>query len=277
MTRRKHQFLLLAAILIGLYVMYATVMVTLQDRIIFAGRGIPMTIDLREENPLAFYTKLETSFGDVHACYLESDRDFDDCPIVFVAHGNAETIGHWKTIAKHLNQLELSVFLIEYPGYGGSDGTPSKETIAEAFDQGYAWLETRGLSRRKLIGYGHGFGSGPLLKFATHKKFDGVILTAPYSSLGALTMEAGLPSFLLRTRYNNTKALSNISTPVLLIHGTRDRLIPPRHSERLHQVDSSQITYNPVEAAHENLWDEPDAMISILREWLTSQSFLSAP
>ncbi|NCF87597.1 MAG: hypothetical protein GWQ08_19090 [Verrucomicrobiaceae bacterium] len=274
---RWSQCLLLGAILAGGYVIYVSVMASLQDRIIFVGQGIPMTTNLREENSLAFYTKLKTSFGEVHACYLESERDFDDCPIVFVAHGNAETIGHWEAITGHLNQLGLSVFLVEYPGYGGSDGLPSKETIAETFDQGHAWLETRGLSRRRLIGFGHGFGTGPLLELATRKRFDGIILTAPYTSLGALTWETGLPSFLLKTRYDNINALTGSTYPVLLIHGRRDRLITPKHSERLLQVDSSRITYEPIDAAHEDLWGESDAMVSVLSTWLNSYHFLSSP
>ena len=277
MDRRKRQCLLLAAILAGIYALYVTVMATQQDRIIFAGQGIPMTTDLREANTLAFYTELETSFGEVHACYLESEREFDDCPIVIVAHGNAETIGHWDVITEHLNQLGLSVLLVEYPGYGDSDGQPSKETISETFDQGHAWLESRGLSRRKILGFGHGFGSGPILDLSTRKRLDGIILTAPYTSLSALIHETGLPSFLLKTHYNNTEALSDYKRPVLLIHGTRDRLIAPKHSKRLLQVDSDRITYQPIDAAHQDLWDEPDAMVAILSTWLTSHNFLSSP
>ncbi len=277
MNLRKRQCLLLAAILTGIYALYVTVMATQQDRIIFAGQGLPMTTDLREENSLALYTKLETRFGEVHACYLESEREFDDCPIVIAAHGNAETIGHWDTIAGHLNQLGLSVLLVEYPGYGGSDGQPSHETITETFDQGHAWLDSRGLSRRKILGFGHGFGSGPILDLSTRKRLDGIILTAPYTSLSALTHEAGLPSFLLKTRYDNAEALSGYTRPVLLIHGMHDRLISPKHSERLLQIDSNRITHEPIEAAHKDLWKAPETMVAILSTWLTTHSFLSSP
>lgn len=271
MSHRKRQFCLLAVILTGIYALYVAAMASKQQHIVFAGEGMPMIMDLRDEHAMASYTKLETTFGEVTACYLESEHEFDDCPIAIVAHGNAETIGHWSTISTHFNELGLSVFLVEYPGYGDAEGKPSKETISETFDKAYEWLSSRGLSRRKVIGIGQAFGSGPILGLANRKRFDALILLSPHTSLNSLVGSMGLPSVFLKTRYDNLAAIETFEGPALLIHGERDRLIPPAHSERLAAAAPSQTTYFPIDREHKDLWEEPEALLEMIDAWLIAQ------
>ena len=59
------------------------------------------------------------------------------------AHGNGELITHNLSIARNPANLGLAVLLVEYPGYGRFDGTPSRRAIREVFLYGFDWLHAR--------------------------------------------------------------------------------------------------------------------------------------
>ena len=274
MTRRQRQWCCLGGILATAYTLYAGFLWWQQDNIVFAGRGMPLTADLRELHAMASYVELEAEFGRVRACYLESDTEFDDGPIALVAHGNAETISHWGAPATHFHELGISLFLVEYPGYGGSEGSPDKATISEVFDLAHTWLEeSRGLSRRKLIGIGQGFGSGPILELASRKSLDGLLLIQPFLSSAHLTRELGLPSFLLRTHYNNAPLLAQFAGPSLILHGEADRLIPFSHAKRLAANNANTTLHGIPDLAHKEIWKEPKPLLTPLKAWLETHGF----
>ena len=277
MTPFARQFVLLIGILALSYVAYVLVLMTQESRLTFAGQGIPMTTDLRDEFPLANYVTLKPSTGDVLACYLESDQEFNDGPIAIVAHGNAETIGHWSEIAKSLLQTGMSLFLVEYPGYGGSAGVPSEATIGETFEKAYAWLEANhSLSHRKVIGLGRSLGTGPIVELAARHRIDGLVLISPFSSLSRIAWGMGAPGFLLKTRYDNVEALRPFQGPTILLHGTKDQIIPPSHSERLAKTNG-RVTFQQLDAGHNDLLENADVVVDHLKTWLAENDLWQDP
>ncbi len=269
---RRRQIVHLLGILSAAYAAYVALLASQQSHLIFAGNGIPMTIDLREDFPLAHYTSLDVDgVGQVHACYLESEREFEDGPIALVAHGNAETIGHWKAPAAELLAAGLSVFLVEYPGYGGSEGTPNHTTITATFDAAYAWLESEhGAGQRLLIGVGRSLGSGPICDLATRKRMDGLVLISPFESMGRVAWGLGVPPFLLGTSYDNARALASYGGPVLLLHGADDGLISPRHSQALAKKIPQATLHLLEETDHVSLVDG-EHLAEPLKTWLDAQ------
>ncbi|MFT5189789.1 MAG: pimeloyl-ACP methyl ester carboxylesterase [Verrucomicrobiales bacterium] len=269
MSPRFRQSLMLLSMTLAFgYFVYVLVLMTQQSRVIFAGQGIPMTKDLREEFPLANYTTLKSITGDVHACYLESDEDFNDGPIPIVAHGNAETIGHWSEISKSLLKTGLSILLVEYPGYGGSEGVPSQASTAETFDHAYAWLEANHrLTNRKIIGIGRSIGSGPIVELTGRHRLDGLVLISPFSTLRRMAWGMGAPGFLLKTKYDNVAGLKSFHGPTLLFHGTKDHIIPPSHSNRLTKTNA-RVALQTLEVGHNDIWEDPDVIVEHLKTWL---------
>ena len=268
MTLPLRSLFIPVGILGSAYLVYVLLVMLRQSQMIFVGQGTPMPIDLRHQFPRATHVTLRHDGGSVFACYLEAENESDNGPVAIVAHGNAETIGHWGSIARHLHRAGLSVFLVEYPGYGGSDGRPSQASISKTFESAYAWLEThRRLSQRKVIGLGRSLGTGPVAELTYRRRIDGLVLLSPFSSLGRMAAGMGIPAFLLKTRYDNVAALRQFEGPTLILHGQRDRVIPAHHADRLAKT-SDRVTLHRLETGHNDFWNAADEVVAHLRTWL---------
>ncbi|MEK7354900.1 MAG: hypothetical protein AAB250_00525, partial [Bdellovibrionota bacterium] len=82
-----------------------------------------------------------------------------------------------------------------------------------------------------------------------------LVLETPYSSVQALAGErfAWLPiSLLLRYSFRSDVWLPTVKSPALLIHGTRDEVIPYSHSEKLMSVGKADAELVTIEGGHHN-------------------------
>ena len=81
--------------------------------------------------------------------------------MVIFAHGNGELIDYWPDELKKFNDFGLGVLLVEYPGYGRSDGTPTQKSISEAFEAAYDMLVSRpDVDAERIILFGRSVGGG---------------------------------------------------------------------------------------------------------------------
>ena len=91
------------------------------------------------------------------------------------------------------------------------------------------WLEERGISKKDIILYGESLGTGIAVELATKHQYSGIILESPYTSM----IDMGkrfypfLPIRILqKDKYNSLKKLHIIKSPILVLHGKSDTLVP---------------------------------------------------
>jgi fermentation-respiration switch protein FrsA (DUF1100 family) len=94
-----------------------------------------------------------------------------------------------------------------------------------------------GYSKDDVFVFGRSIGTGPACLFARHFSPKGVILVSAYTSIKnvAANVAGKFLSLFVSQHFNNFNQMRGISSPILLIHGKKDTLIPASHSEALYQ------------------------------------------
>ena len=215
---------------------YALVVFGMQRRIVFPGA--------QRESPRASATPpagatqvwLDASFGRVEAWFFPAEP-VAAAPTVVFAHGNGELIEDWQTEMEALSREGVNALLVEFPGYGHSDGKPSRATIREAFGQAFDWLVEEGsVAADRIVAYGRSVGGGAAADLSQDRPVRALALQSTFTSVAAMAREAFLPGFMVLDRFDNQRAVADFDGPVLLMHGPEDEVIPYEHAVGLASV-----------------------------------------
>ena len=213
---------------------------------------------------------LETSFGKVEAWYLPPAAAEKPAPAVIFAHGNGELIDYWPNELGRFSEMGIGLLLVEYPGYGRSDGSPSQESIAETFTLAYDRLAARtDVDPARIVLFGRSLGGGAVCDLALKRPSAALILMSCFESVSAFAVRYLAPAFLIRDPFDNLSAVRRYHGPVLVLHGQFDEVIPFGHGQALHAAaqDGKMIVY---EAGHNDC--PPDWAVF----WRDAEEFLRA-
>jgi abhydrolase domain-containing protein 17 len=170
---------------------------------------------------------------------------------ILYSHGNAEDLGYVAPQLQQLHDAGFAVLGYDYRGYGTSTGGPpttrkATEDAAAAYD--YA-VRVLGIPPERIVLFGFSVGSGPTMELAALRPVAGVILQSPFKS--AFTVVTVVP-ILPFDRFPNLKHIRQLRAPVLIIHGTRDAIIPFRHGIQLYDAAPGPKQHLWVEGADHN-------------------------
>ena len=220
--------------LLGLYIGYCGLLFVFQRSLVFPGAGIRRPPSLEREYPQGQVVWLETSFGRVESWYFPLPTGAGPTPAVIIAHGNAETIPDLLPPFLRFNDLGLAVLLVEYPGYGRSDASPSQDTVTEAFVTAYDSLAARPeIDATRISACGRSLGGAAACVLAEERPVASLILLSTFTSLRAMSRRFMAPGILVRDPFDNLAVVRSFAGPVLVVHGTEDSLIPHHHGEQL--------------------------------------------
>ncbi len=144
-------------------------------------------------------------------------------------HGNAGHIGHrLKQVRLLHEQIGGSHFIFDYQGFGLSHGKPTLVGIIQDGRDMLDYVRARGWAEgRRVVYFGESLGCAVVLTIALEQQPDSVILSAPFYSLRAMGKIRVPPlAFLVEHDLNNARLIGQLSTPLLVIHGTHDRTVP---------------------------------------------------
>jgi len=168
-------------------------------------------------------------------------------PLVIFAHGNGERIDDWVAPFAALRAFGLSALLVEYPGYGRSEGTPSQASVGAAMRVAYDTAVARAdVDPARIVGYGRSLGGGAISALSTERPFAALVLESTFTSVTELARGFGLPRWLVRDPFDNAAALARFGGPALFVHGEHDEMIPLAHARTLHAlVAGSRLAVAP--------------------------------
>ncbi len=237
--------------LIGLPIIYLIACLSLLgvDSSIF--KPPPSRFDLESEHLI----EIKSSANSFISSYYRPAQT-DTSPIILWSHGNAGDIRSIQALADTFYGKGYGFLTYDYPGYGLSPGKPSEEGCYQAIEVAYQYLtETAGIDPQRIIIAGQSLGSGPSCHLASQVPHRGLLLISPFLSIYRIVLP--FPLFP-GDRFQNVKRISKITTPLLIIHGTQDRLISFDHAEKLFdESSSSQKDIVPIkEGNHNNLFSE---------------------
>jgi len=152
-------------------------------------------------------------------------------------HGNAGNLAHRHGWSSTLATLPANVLVIDYRGYGRSQGTPGEAGIYLDAEAAYGYLTTtRAVPTRALVVYGKSLGGGPACSIAQRFPCAGLILQSTFTSVPAMasTRFPGLPlGWFCSTCFANVERVAAMDVPKLIVHSRDDELIPFRMAEEL--------------------------------------------
>lgn len=176
----------------------------------------------------------------IHAWYAPHPNS--DLALLYF-HGNAGNLTHrGNSILKLRDVLGASVLIIDYPGYGKSEGTPTEQGCYHAGDAAYAWLtDEKKFAPNKIILYGGSLGGGVAVDLASRKDHRALVLVKTFTSTpdAACSIYWWLPvpiQTLMSNRFDNLSKIDKCRRPIFLAHGDADEIIPHSHSAKLFEA-----------------------------------------
>jgi pimeloyl-ACP methyl ester carboxylesterase len=232
-----------------LYIVYCSFLYLVQPHIIFPRYHIPEFSNTGDKIYGLEKIWLNTSSGKVEAWFMPpaSGHDKGTCPAVIFAHGNAELIDFWPEVFQNFADLGVGVMLVEYPGYGRSEGSPSKKSIIETFLLAYDILVARkDVDPERIILFGRSIGGGAACALAAKRPSAALILKSTFTSIRSMASKFFFPGFLVKDPFDNLTVVKSYSKPVLVIHGKYDEIIPYSHGVALYEAakNGEMITYD---------------------------------
>ena len=163
---------------------------------------------------------------------------------------------------------DRAIYLLHYPGYGGSPGTPSEKVI---FSQSLALYDQVRTEHDNIIVIGRSLGSGVAVHLASLRPVARLVLVTPYNSLQEIASQH-YPYFpvrwLLRDKFESWKYAPQVTAPTRIIVAAHDEIIPRASSERLRTHFKDGIASYAVipNVGHNNISDSPDYLPLLKRQ-----------
>ncbi len=191
---------------------------------------------------------LDVEGGRVEAWYLPAlGESMGPGPAVVFAHGNREGIDEWAERLEPYRQMGLAVLLPEYRSYGRSGGAPSEAALVADFAHFVDRLVDRPeIDPARVVCHGRSLGGGVVAALSTRRRCAVLVLESTFTNVPDLASRWMAPAGAIRDRFDTRQVLMRSYTPTLIIHGTRDTLIPIRHAEELHRLawDSRLVAFD---------------------------------
>ncbi|MBX7105053.1 MAG: alpha/beta hydrolase [Gemmataceae bacterium] len=157
---------------------------------------------------------------------------------VLYSHGNSGNLSHRGSIAARISrELDASILLYDYPGFGRSTGSPTEAGCLAAAESAYKWLTTTaGFDGNHIILFGKSLGGGPTAYLAARVPHRAVVLVRTFTSIpdAAADRFPIVPArWLTRTQFNNLSCAGSCCRPAFVYHGDADTVVPVDHAHRL--------------------------------------------
>ena len=225
----------------------------LQEKLIFKPEKLKQDFQFKYDIPFKEY------FFDVEPGVRINGLHFyreKPAGLILYFHGNSRSIKGWAKYSRDFYRYNYDVVLVDYRGFGKSTGKRSEKEMLDDMQFVYNTL-LKSYPEDHIIAYGRSIGSGFAAKIASDNKPRYLILDAPYYSFTKVA-ERFLPilpvRFVLRYKLRTDKWIKLVNCHTYIIHGTRDMLIPIRHSEKLQQLNPHKITLIRIHGGgHNNL------------------------
>jgi len=176
-------------------------------------------------------------------------------PAVLWFYGNGETIADIWPILRDFRPPHAALLVLDYPGYGGSEGRATEAGVYEAAELAYQALRGRPeVDSARIYVYGRSVGSAPAIAVAANHDVAGLILESPFTSARDMARRHYrlVPRFLVRLRLDNLGAMARVRCPVLVFHGTEDVIVPLKMGRTLAAAVPGPVEFVMIEGSGHN-------------------------
>ena len=161
---------------------------------------------------------------------------------ILFLHGNAGNLDNRIDKLNFLGNMDINFLIISWRGYSGNPGNPSETGLYKDALGGIEWLNKKGISNDRIILYGESLGTAITTEVAQNENFAGIILEAPFTSMvdmGQKIYPIFPVKFLLKDKYESKNKIKNIKSPILILHGRKDKIVPFYMGEKIFEMANS--------------------------------------
>jgi pimeloyl-ACP methyl ester carboxylesterase len=169
----------------------------------------------------------------IYAVYIGDQATIASDTVILYCHGRAKHMDNYWNRAKLLANIggkyHYGVLMIDYRGYGKSEGTPTEENMYADVDAALKWLKSKGVTNERLVIYGYSLGTAPACQISANTytlKPSKLILEAPFASAAVMVDDASklaLPSsYFTNLKIDNAEEIKKVTQPFCWMHGEED-------------------------------------------------------
>ena len=199
----------------------------------------------------------------IYAVYIGDTNRINTDSIIVYCHGNAGHMDYYWPRAKLLGNVNgtnnYGVLMMDYRGYGISQGKPSEENMYEDVDACIVWLKNKGLTNDRFFMYGFSLGAAAACELTANPRSltaSKLLLESPFASAATLIQEGSglaLPStYFVDLKVDNAQEIKKIQQPFYWIHGEDDDFL---------EIDmNGQVIYNNYQGVYKEAHRIPEAV-----------------
>lgn len=232
----KRMLLLVLITLAAAYMALCLLMFFMQRRMLYYPAKTPVAEQLRFAQGAGLEPWLDASGVRIGWKRVSPDAAVQSW---LVFHGNAGLAvqrAHWADALERASSGRvLSVYVLEYPGYGGREGSPTEPSLTAAALAGFDAIP--GTDRIHLLGESLGCAVAAQVARYRPERVGGLVLVSPFNRLAdvAAYHYPWLPvRWLVKDHWESDAALRNFPGPVAILAAARDSIVPARYAQRLH-------------------------------------------
>jgi fermentation-respiration switch protein FrsA (DUF1100 family) len=254
-------------LVIAVYLLLVGVFFAMQRSLLYYPSHRYVALTEAHANPAFREISVNTADGiGLKAWYAPSTSK--PCTIVFF-HGNADSLYTAAQIADPYIAAGYGFLLAEYRGYSGLPGKPTERGL---YDDGRAYirfLDNHGVPNQEVVLFGHSLGTGVATQMAKEFHVGGLMLLAPFKSIPAIAKDhfPFLPvSLIVLDRYENDRKVADVHTPVLIVNGSADDVIPSSQGKDLYALAKEPKEFHSIAGRGHN--DAFDDFATIGIDWM---------
>tara|TARA_B100001057_G_scaffold493400_1_gene587747 strand:- start:1460 stop:2278 length:819 start_codon:yes stop_codon:yes gene_type:complete len=199
-------------------------------------------------------------------------KDIKKFKTLLFFHGNAGSLENRIHKLNHFQDMDINFLIISWRGFSGNNGKPSEKGLYEDGESALKWLYNKGIKEKDIIIYGESLGTGVATHLSQNKNFAGIILETPFTSMSdaAKTFYPYIPiNLLLKDKFENKKKIQNINSPILIMHGEVDQIVPFAMGKKMYEI-ANEPKYSYFTKYDDHMMEYNENLINALNSFFRS-------
>ena len=200
------------------------------------------------------------------------NKNVNNYKTILFLHGNAGSLENRIHKINHFKDMNVNFLLVAWRGFSGNKGTPTEKGLYEDAESAVRWLKSKGVRENNIIVYGESLGTGVATEIAQNKNFAGIILESPFTSM----IDAGKDKYpylpvrlLLKDRYESNKKIKNINSPILIMHGKVDNIVPFHMGKKMYEL-ANEPKYSYFSEYDDHMMEYNKKLLKALEDFIHS-------
>ena len=187
-------------------------------------------------------------------------------PVILYSHGNGEILAWVKPLLADFIARGYGVMAYDYAGYGNSTGVPGEVQAYKDIDAAYRYLiEKEKIAPGDIVVMGFSVGSGPSCYLAAKEQVKALVIVSGFASAAQVVLPFSVPF----DKFPNAERLKKCRIPLLLFHGTGDKIVPIRNGEKLFESSAAPVRkFYREDAGHNDIFHKTPGFFQKIKEFL---------